>query len=103
MPSQYLHDRIVELCGLPEVLGPRVVARALADEGMESPPVGALKWRRVLPALEKRLCAYMSEAEAAERRSAIEALLDEMESSGVRSSEPGTADEAEASTPRADP
>jgi hypothetical protein len=102
MPSQDLHDRIVELCGLPEVLGPRVVGRALADVGMELPPVGAPKWRRVLSALEKRLRAYMSESEAAERRSAMEAILDEMESSGVRSSDPGFGDVAEPSTPNAD-
>jgi hypothetical protein len=77
MPSRDLYDQIVEACDLSEVIGPGLVRRALADGGGGDPETADVeRWRQVLPQLEKRLRAYLTEPEAAGRRRHVEAVLD---------------------------
>lgn len=75
MAAPPIFERIVELCGLSEVLGPGIVRRSLGDIGTEPDSVDLDEWRKVLPELEKRLRAYMAEDEAALRVQRIAALV----------------------------
>ena len=81
-------QRVVELCGFSEVLGPGIVRRALADEGGDPLSPTTDDFRRALPRLEKRMRAYMPDAEAQARARRIRAVLRRMDE-GSQSEESG--------------
>lgn len=75
MDHQKLFDRVIELCGFSRVLGPGILRRALADEGVDPQTATTDEYRRALPRLRARMTAYMSEDEAASRARRIAGLL----------------------------
>jgi hypothetical protein len=95
----------MRVCALSEVIAPGLVRRALADGGHDVATAGPTEWRGVLPHLEKRMRAYLSEGEAAARCRRVEALLAELAPSGdplLPVSTPPVADTPRLSTPNPD-
>lgn len=75
MPGPQIFERIVQLCGLSEVLGPGIVRRSLADVGIDPERAEPADWRRVVPQLHKRLRAYLPEDDSTRRLQRIQALI----------------------------
>ena len=54
-----MFERVLGYCGFSSVLGPGILQRALADEGVTREAATAADYKRALPRLEGRMKAYM--------------------------------------------
>jgi hypothetical protein len=62
--AQELFQRIVQLSGLPQIIGPGMVRRALADGGLEAAVATAPCYQSILSRLDARMRAYLPAQEA---------------------------------------
>jgi hypothetical protein len=62
-----LFDQVLAYCGLSTLIGPGILHRTLADEGVNRTTATVEDYVRVLPRLGSRLRAYFAEEEAVRR------------------------------------
>src|SRR5690349_21184620 len=62
-----LFDQVLTHCGLSTLIGPGILHRALADEGVDRTTATAQDYLRIMPRLGVRIRAYLAEDEV-ERR-----------------------------------
>ena len=62
-----MFERVLSYCGFSAVLGPGVLARALADEGVMKETATVADYRRALPRIEARIAVYLPAEELPRR------------------------------------
>ncbi|HEU4407459.1 MAG TPA: hypothetical protein VFS43_19490 [Polyangiaceae bacterium] len=75
--SADLYRAIVDCCGLPDLLAPGTIRRALADVGADPATASKRHYRRALPRLQARMRAYLPPSELSRRIDLINKLLKE--------------------------
>ncbi len=75
--SAVLYREIVARCGLPDLLAPGTILRALADVGADPATATKSQYRRALSRLEARMRAYLPRDELSRRIDLISEFLNE--------------------------
>lgn len=73
--SKALYREIVARCGLPDLLAPGTIHRALVDVGADPATATKRHYRRALSRLEARMRAYLPPAELSRRVGLIHDFL----------------------------
>lgn len=75
MRGRALFDKVVDMCGISGVLGPGLVRRALADQGVDPAHGTPEHYEETLSRLRDRLATYVPPEEAARRIRRIAGML----------------------------
>ena len=95
MKGTELFEKVVELCGLPAMIGPGLVRRSLTDGKAEPETATPSDYRNALPRLVARMKAYAAPDDAERRARRIVTFLAQLDGHHATTSHHGEEDETE--------